>query len=380
MARPGTPLIARYLVAVLAVGAAHLLTLLLWPVMEGNLSLLFITAVMVSALHGGLGPGLVASFLGALASAFFHLPPRYSFDISFDDLLRLVVFVAVAGFVSWLNGSRRRSEEALREAQAVLERRVLERTAELSSTNQELKSEVAERRKAEERAVAYQARLQSLAAELSATEERQRRGIATTLHDAVGHRLAVAVMKLRGLLEEGANGHAAPHITRACELIEQSIQYTRSLTLQLSPPILHEMGLSPALEWLAEQVQQETGLLVSVVDDGQPKPTDEQIRPLLFNSARELLVNVVKHARAHAARMAIERDGAFVRLVVADDGIGCDGASALAASTSGFGLFNIRERLAHLGGAFELGSEPGGGCRVTLTAPLTADTPEARAT
>lgn len=380
MARRRTPIIARYVVAALAVGAAHLLTLLLWSTMEGNLSLLFITAVMVSALHGGLGPGLVASVLGALASAFFYLPPRYSFDIASDDLLRLVVFGAVAGFVSWLNGSRRRAEEALREAQAVLERRVLERTAELSAANQELKSEVAERRKAEERAIAYQARLQSLAAELSTTEERQRRGIATTLHDAVGHRLAVAVMKLRGLLQEGANGHAAPPITRACELIEQSIQYTRSLTLQLSPPILDEMGLSPALEWLAEQVQQETGLLVSVVDDGQPKPTDEQIRPLLFNSVRELLVNVVKHARAHAARIIIERDGDFVRLIVADDGIGCDGGSALAASTSGFGLFNIRERLAHLGGKFELGSEPGGGCRVTLAAPLAVGTLEARAT
>jgi signal transduction histidine kinase len=67
-------------------------------------------------------------------------------------------------------------------------------------------------------------------------------------------------------------------------------------------------------------------------------------------------------------------------VVVADDGIGCDGGPALAASTSGFGLFNIRERLAHLGGRFELGSEPGGGCRVTLTAPLTAGAIEARTT
>jgi signal transduction histidine kinase len=158
-------------------------------------------------------------------------------------------------------------------------------------------------------------------------------------------------------------------------LIEQAIGHTRSLTLQLSPPILYELGLEPAVEWLAEQVEAETGLKVTVEDDGQPKPADDQIRPLMFNAVRELLVNVVKHARASSARVSLGRDGDRLRVVVADDGVGCDsGRSQSAPSSSGFGLFNIRERFAHLGGRFELVSEAGKGCLVTLLAPLTAPT------
>jgi signal transduction histidine kinase len=363
----------RYLLPPLLVGAAHLLTRLLWPVMEGNLSLLFLTAVMVSALHGGLLAGLLASVLAGLTSAIFYYPPEHSVLIDFDDLLRTIAFVAVAIFVSWLSGARRRWEEALRESQAALERRVEERTAELRLANERLEGEVAERKRAESQIMAYQERLRSATAELSMSEERQRRQIAATLHDAVGHRLAVAVMKLRGLLDEDVSGRA-PEIVRACELIEQAIGHTRSLTLQLSPPVLYELGLEAAVEWLAEEVEAETGLAVTVEDDGLPKPTDDQVRSLVFSSVRELLVNVVKHARARTARVSIGRDGNHVRVTVADDGIGCDGGRAHAAApgSSGFGLFNIRERLSHLGGRFDLDAGTDGGCRATLVAPLTS--------
>lgn len=367
--------IARYGFAFVAVGVAHLLTSLLGLVMSGNLSLLFITAVMVSALYGGLGPGLLAGVLAAAASAFFFLPPRYSFGVEADDVLRLVVFMFAATLVSWLSGARRRWEDALLQARERLEQRVRERTADLTAANRELQEEITERRKAEDRILRYQQRLKSLAVELSTAEERQRRQIASALHDAVGHRLAVGVMKLRGLLNEepGRNGHSAAEITRACELVEQAIEHTRSLTLQLSPPILYELGLEPAVEWLAEQVQKEAGLPVTVDDDGRPKPTDEEIRPLLFNAVRELLVNVVKHARADHARVSLARDGEHVRITVADDGVGCDDGvpgTPAAAGASGFGLFNIRERLAHLGGRLDLSSSPGAGCHVTLIAPL----------
>ena len=380
--------LVRYASAVLSVGIASLLTYLLGLVMGGNLSLLFITAVMISAVYGGLGPGLLAGGLAAVASAFFFLPPRYSFDIAGDDVLRLVVFMFAAVLVSWLSGTRHEWEEALLRQQELLEQRVRERTADLTSANRELQEEIAERRKAEARILGYQDRLRSLAAELSTAEERQRRQIAAALHDAIGHRLAVAVMKLRGALngesaadDPAGDGHAtartavaAADVTRACELVEEAIEHTRSLTLELSPPILYELGLEPAVEWLAEKVQNEAGLAVTVDDDGRPKPTDEQVRPLLFSAIRELLINVVKHARAGSARVSLARDGDHIRVTVADDGVGCDAASAPppAGAKSGFGLFNIRERLDHLGGRLELSPSRGAGCRVTLVAPLTA--------
>jgi signal transduction histidine kinase len=371
----------RVVLPIVAAGVAHVLTWVLWPVMEGNLSLLFLTAVMVSALYGGLAAGLLASFLGALASAFFYLPPQHSFALGGDDLLRLVAFVLVAVLVSWLSGGRRRWEQALRDSRAALERRVEERTKELRDANRQLEDEVRERRRAEGQILAYQERLRSAAAELSNAEERQRRQIAATLHDAIGHRLAVAVMKLRGALDdatatgptaEGRANRRTPEIARACELVEQAIGHTRSLTLQLSPPILYELGLEPAVEWLADQVQAETGLLVTVVDDGQPKPADDQIRPLVFSAVRELLVNVAKHARTRTATIELARDGDYLRASVCDDGVGLRPPAVTASPATGFGLFNVRERFEHLGGSFDLVSEPGRGCRVTLRTPLTA--------
>ena len=111
--------VTRYAVAMLSVGLATALTLGFWRWLEQNRSLLFIAAVMVSALYGGLGPGLVASAASALASAFFLLEPAYSFDIGFDDFVRLLVFVAVGTIVSWLSDAVRRSEDALRRAHTV---------------------------------------------------------------------------------------------------------------------------------------------------------------------------------------------------------------------------------------------------------------------
>src|SRR5688500_12676627 len=102
MPRAARSNLARYGLPVLTVAAAHVLTHLLWLGSDGNLSLLFITAVMVSALYGGLGSGLIAAALAAAASAYFYLPPRYSFDIDFADLIRLVAFAFVAVFVAWL--------------------------------------------------------------------------------------------------------------------------------------------------------------------------------------------------------------------------------------------------------------------------------------
>src|SRR5687768_7414583 len=198
------PVVA-YGTAIVVVGAAYLLTEF-FRVWLNETRLFFMSAaVMIAALYGGLGPGLLASALATLASAFFFMPPTRSLYISFDDIVHLLAFVVVAILLSWLGGTRRRATQALQEANDRLESRVWERTAALTAANEELQEEIAERKKAEAQILAYQLRLQSLAAEVSMTEEQERRRIATVLHDAVGHRLAVAVMKLHGLLDGKSN-------------------------------------------------------------------------------------------------------------------------------------------------------------------------------
>jgi PAS domain S-box-containing protein len=227
---------------------------------------------------------------------------------------------------------------------------------------------IQDRKSTEEQVLAYQEQLQSLASELSLSEERERRRIATNLHDRIAQSLAFARLKLASLRE---NDKAGP-LTEVRELIEQAIVDTRSLTFELSPPVLYELGLVPALEWLARKIQEEHRIHTRFHDDGQPKPLDENFRVVLFQAVRELLVNVVKHARATHAQVLVRRDADALRIIIEDDGGGFElsKASAKRELTRSFGLFNIRERVEYLGGRVKIRSEIGRGTRVTLIAPL----------
>jgi PAS domain S-box-containing protein len=157
--------------------------------------------------------------------------------------------------------------------------------------------DITERKKAEEKLNIYQDRLKSLASELSFTEERERRHIAEELHDHIGQTLAVIKMKIQSLqkLESSIKPNCVMDEIR--ELLEKTIHDTRSLTFELNPPALYEIGFEPAMERLTEQYQDRHGIVVDFVNDGKPKPLGNDMRILLFKAVRELLANVVKHAR-----------------------------------------------------------------------------------
>ena len=161
-----------------------------------------------------------------------------------------------------------------------------------------------------------------------------------------------------------------PGLKPVQDLIEQAIIDTRSLTFELSPPVLYELGLVPALEWLTRKIQQDHGVRTRFHDDGQPKPLHENFRVVLFQAVRELLVNVVKHAHATHAQVLVRRDGDALRIIIEDDGIGFEVSKSKTEATRSFGLFNVRERVEYLGGRVKIRSESKCGTRVTLIAPL----------
>ena len=119
-------------------------------------------------------------------------------------------------------------------------------------------------------------------------------------------------------------------------------------------------------------MQKEHGIAIDFEKSGQTHLLDEDIRVLLFQAVRELLVNVAKHAQAQRVKLSVQRDKTAIRITVKDDGIGFDVAKtdSQVDKNGGFGLFNIRERLEHIGGYFGIESEPGGGTTITVIAPL----------
>lgn len=234
-------------------------------------------------------------------------------------------------------------------------------------------NETLEQRVAERTATANcrAAQLQALALELTHTEQRERRRLAKMLHDDLQQTLYAARLNLgtlRGIVEDGVR----EKIEQVDRLLDESIARSRSLTMELSPPVLYEAGLPAALEWLGRYMEERYGLTVEVCADSLPDAIPEELRLLLFHATRELLFNVIKHAAADCARVAVfSPSEGEVQVLVSDDGVGFDpnDANDEKTLTGGFGLFSIRERLELLGGGVEIDTAPGRGTRVGMTVP-----------
>jgi signal transduction histidine kinase len=234
-----------------------------------------------------------------------------------------------------------------------------------------------EKRRAEESLRERSEQLRALASELTLAEHRERRRVAGILHDDLQQFLVSARMRVTAL-QRGTEEELRQTAVEVEELISQSIEVTRSLTRELSPPVLYEGGLVPALEWLGRWMQEKHGLTVDLTSTDTVTPETEDVRVLLFQTVRELLFNVVKHAQVMTASVHVSRLDGQIQIVVSDNGVGFDPAQLRQAgsSGSGFGLFSIRERLDLLGGRMEMESAPGKGSRFRLLAPLGASAAE----
>jgi CheY-like chemotaxis protein len=221
-------------------------------------------------------------------------------------------------------------------------------------------------------------KLRSLAGELARTEERERRRLASILHDELQQLLVGAQIRLDMLLAESALDmllaetakDLLPTVQSVVELLGQSIAVSRTLATEISPPIRLGSGLLAAFEWLVRSMYEKHSLAVKITVRGAVDPVSEETAILLFRSVQELLFNVVKHAGVNAADLTLETDRDHLRITVSDKGKGFDAAKVERAS--GFGLFSIRERLSLVGGGMETWSEPGRGSGLTLVVPLAA--------
>lgn len=214
--------------------------------------------------------------------------------------------------------------------------------------------------------------LRRLSADLELAESRERRQIARDLHDDLGQVLAAARIRLAGLCEDRRADvrRAALEIS---ELVEQANRSTRSLAAQLAPAVLYELGLPAALEWLAEELGRRFGLSVQVQDDETHKPLSQEVRSIVYRAVRELLINVAKHAGVDHADVALQREGTAMVVRVSDGGVGFVAQDGKTGSGQGIGLVSVRERLAHIGGAFDIRSVPGDGTEAVLRVPLQAE-------
>ena len=268
---------------------------------------------------------------------------------------------------------RRKTEAALQKAYEELENRVQERTASLNALNEQLQLKINEQHETETQLRQHQHKLQLLASQLTLAEEQQRRQLAIDLHDSVGQSLALLQMKLSEISRESAAESLQNKLAASRELLEQIVQDIRSLSFELSPPLLYDLGLEAAIDWLAETFQQRYNLDITVDDDGIEKSIDKKIRLILFRIVRELMMNIVKHAQATAVSICIQHSDKHITININDDGVGFSPADYVDnAKSDRFGLFSVRERLSYLGGHLTVQSEARKGTHIKVKAPLLA--------
>ncbi|MCC6681395.1 MAG: PAS domain S-box protein [Phycisphaeraceae bacterium] len=213
-------------------------------------------------------------------------------------------------------------------------------------------------------------RLRALTMQLSSAEQRERRRLAQTLHNDVQQLLAAAMMQAN--LAE-ADGQSNEAMTQVKKLTAEAIAACRALTVGLSPPVLPDVDLLGALEWLSRYMQAHHDLEVQLVCEQSLPLMDEDKRAILFDITRELLFNVVKHARVDRAVVRLNhRDGQF-SIEVADQGSGCSPEQLENPGKNSCGLFSIRERLADIGGRLETRSAEGQGCQMRMILPGQSD-------
>jgi len=223
------------------------------------------------------------------------------------------------------------------------------------------------RKQAEREIGLHQLRLRALMADLLLAEEHERRRLAVDLHDGLSQTIALAQMKLSAL-RVSLRGEQKGALDEIERLIAQTDRAARSISFELSPPVLHDLGLEPAVQWLVENIRTRYGIEIELENDGLPKPADEKTRVILFRSIRELLINAAKHAGAHRVHVRLERQEDHLNAAVEDDGVGMEPDTA---AVKGSGLFSIHERLSCVGGSMSIESAPGKGTKVRLCAPLT---------
>ena len=222
--------------------------------------------------------------------------------------------------------------------------------------------------------------LRALASELTLAEQRERLRLAELIHDGLQQLLVAARFRVTqvGRGEDPTVGQECQEIG---QLLDEALVDSRSLTAELSPPILRTGGLLAGLEWLARWSQEKHHLTVQVTAPTEPHPPlPEDLTVLLFQSVRELLFNAVKYAQVPEAAVTLAWDPPGLTLTVADAGAGFAPSSLRGEGgvAGGFGLARIRHRLELLGGCMNIDSAPGQGTRVTLAVLLpTADQPAA---
>ena len=360
-----------YLVAVLAAGAALALRAVFAQFLgDAHPYTTCFIATAFSVWYAGLGPALTATTAGWLGAEFLFVPPLYSLRLSTREDLHSVIayFLISIAIILFADLSRRTIEKQrgvqseLLTIQGELEQRILQRTAQLEITNKSLRD---------------------LNAQLLKVRDDEQRKIARHLHDSTGQSIAALLMNLNRLKRESESLSAGVAKTAAesAALAKEVSDSLRTVSYLLHPPLLDEAGLKSALDWYAEGFEQRSGIKVHLEVAPNFERQDPELETAVFRIIQECLTNIHRHSGSSTADIRIHRFAGGLALEVAGNGRGITVETLSKISSVGLpgvGLRGMKERVAALGGGFEILSE-GKGTMVKVAIPLPTVVDQVRA-
>ena len=345
----------RYGAALLAAIAALLLYKLLAPILNGqNPYHPAWAAVVFSAWYCGVGPSIIAILLDLMGIWYWFLPPAGSFQLANPkaDISGMLGFVAFSGFIVALGETNRRSlaksrlaEEHLRSAHTELERKVQERTTELSRANENLRE---------------------LSGHLQQLRDEERRQIARELHDSVGQLLAAMSMNIAALQAQShkLDSAGARAVSENSALVQQIGKEIRTISHLLHPPLLDVAGLASAVRWYVDGFSERSKIKVDMEIPAEFRRLPDQMEITIFRLVQECLTNIHRHSGSDTAKIAIreEDDSVIIEVRDAGKGISVEKQLELSAGRTGVGFRGMRERLRQFGGDLDIQSDNGGTC------------------
>lgn len=217
---------------------------------------------------------------------------------------------------------------------------------------------------------AYRLGARALASRILTAQEQERVRVSRELHDDTGQALTLLLVRLQLVERMSSEPSVRQELADLRELVGETLDGVRRLAVHLGPSVLEDLGLCAALEWLADRVRAEAGLVVDLHLACECADASPEVAVAIFRVAQEALTNVVRHAHATRVALRLDVDGGSLDLSITDDGTGFAVAEAQEHPAASVGLFGMAERIALVGGRLDIESAPGGGTRVRAAIPL----------
>ena len=240
--------------------------------------------------------------------------------------------------------------------------------------------DVTERKRTEAALIESERKVRSVSSQVLRAQEKERRRVSRELHDELGQGLSLLKLRVRSIQQGLGPGPAGIHdaFRETLEDIDTMIENVRRLSRDLSPSILEDIGLWPAVRWLADSFRAHDSIVCSTdIPDMESRFSPEK-QILVFRIFQEALTNVAKHSRAEHVRLAVSKDDGNLVCEIHDDGSGFDMTEVRSreAMHRGMGLPTMEERTRMLGGALRVWSEPDHGTAITVTFPVSEEVPD----